>query len=85
MIEQAEIFLAQTYRQVRVRTQGNIARIEVHPQEFARVLKDREKIITVLHKLGFTYITLDLEGYKTGSMNKSFSNIDKKNSIKTKD
>jgi uncharacterized protein len=57
--------------QVRVRHHGEIARIEVKPAEFGKIMaeKTREKISRHLKKLGYTYVTLDLEGYRTGSLN----------------
>jgi uncharacterized protein len=57
--------------QVRVRHHGEIARIEVKPAEFGKIMtvKTRERISRHLKKLGYTYITLDLDGYRTGSLN----------------
>jgi uncharacterized protein len=57
--------------QVRVRHHGEIARLEVRPEEFGRLMteKARAKLIAGLKKIGYAYITLDLEGYRTGSLN----------------
>ncbi|MDP3143559.1 MAG: ATP-dependent sacrificial sulfur transferase LarE [Candidatus Omnitrophota bacterium] len=55
--------------QVRVRHHGNLARIEVEKDSLGRVLKLIKKIIKKFKGLGYTYITLDLQGYRTGSMN----------------
>lgn len=57
--------------QYRVRLHGNIARIEVEPSEFDRILDPmlREKIYEEFSKIGFLYIALDLKGYRTGSLN----------------
>jgi uncharacterized protein len=57
--------------QVRVRHHGDIARLEVDPGEFGRIMKPgaRQKLIAGLKKAGYTYIALDLEGYRTGSLN----------------
>ena len=57
--------------QVRVRHHDQIARIEVCKNEISKLLKEnvRNKIVTKFKKLGYTYITVDLEGYRTGSMN----------------
>lgn len=55
-------------RQVRVRLHKDIARIEVPKDDFALGLKFKESIIKKLKALGFIYVTLDLEGYRTGSM-----------------
>ena len=57
-------------RQVRVRTHGEIARIEVEPKEMAQLLAYRQEITAKLQKFGYTYVTMDLTGYKSGSMNK---------------
>jgi len=59
------------FTQVRVRHHGDIARVEVRPEEFKSIMseKARTKVITGLKKLGYTYITLDIEGYRTGSLN----------------
>jgi pyridinium-3,5-biscarboxylic acid mononucleotide sulfurtransferase len=56
-------------RQLRVRYHGAVARIEVLPEDFPVIVANRTTIIEALNKYGFTYITLDLKGYKTGSMN----------------
>ena len=58
--------------QVRVRHGGDTARIEVDPQSISDITanKMRKKIIDYFTKLGFTYITIDLEGYRQGSLNR---------------
>jgi uncharacterized protein len=68
-IEMAEDFLRKISPQVRVRLHNNIARIEVPISQLKAILILREKIISFMHKLGFVYVTLDLEGYRSGSMN----------------
>src|SRR3989338_7481518 len=55
--------------QVRLRVHKNVARMEVDLSDFGRVIKSKRQIVKFLKGLGFTYITLDLEGYRTGSMN----------------
>ncbi len=59
------------FSQVRVRFHNEIARIELDPQEIANLLDNnlREKIAQRFTELGFTYVTVDLRGYRTGSMN----------------
>jgi len=54
-----------------VRQHDSIARIEIHPEEFPRLLEEltRGSIIFQFKKLGYTYVTLDLEGFRSGSMN----------------
>jgi pyridinium-3,5-biscarboxylic acid mononucleotide sulfurtransferase len=71
-IEASEIIIKNLgIKQVRVRYHGNIARIEVEVTDLARVLDCREEIAAELRKLGFTYVALDIEAYRTGSMNES--------------
>ena len=59
------------FHQVRVRIHGMMARIEVEPAEFSKVLENREKITKEFKTYGFTYVTMDLTGYRTGSMNET--------------
>ncbi|MCD7884834.1 MAG: TIGR00268 family protein, partial [Lachnospiraceae bacterium] len=61
------------FRQVRVRVHGNIARIEILPQEFEKLMQEevRLNVYTRLKEYGFSYVTLDLMGYRTGSMNET--------------
>lgn len=71
-IDQSERFLMELgFRQVRVRHHGKIARIELGRDEIARVFAEglNDTINRKLHEIGFTYVTLDLGGYHTGSMN----------------
>jgi len=69
MIEKAEAFLAcRGIGQLRVRLHGTTARIEVHKEDWGTVLEQHEQIAKKFRSLGFTYITLDLEGYRSGSM-----------------
>ena len=72
MIERAENFLLdKNFKQVRVRIHGNIARIEILPEEFDKFLEKnlRGEIAEKLKEYGFDYVTLDLQGYRSGSMN----------------
>ena len=71
-VERAEALLRGLgLRQVRVRYHGSLARIEVEPAEFERVLVSREEIAEGLKEIGFTHTALDLSGYRTGSMNEA--------------
>lgn len=72
-INKAEDFLRKAgFSQVRVRHYNNLARIEVPEDEIQRFLTlDKTKIIHKFKYLGYNYITLDLEGYRSGSMNAS--------------
>lgn len=72
MVDRAEqLLLDLDFHQVRVRIHDKLARIEILPEEFSRILDDsvRNTIYDTLKSLGFTYVTLDLAGYRTGSMN----------------
>ena len=69
-VERAENFLSDAgFKQLRVRVHGNIARIEILPGEFEKILTLREKIISEFKNYNFDYVTLDLQGYRSGSMN----------------
>ena len=73
MIEKAEqVLLDLGFSQLRVRYHGNLARIETDEAGFALLSSSiREKIHSELKAIGFTYITIDLLGYRTGSMNET--------------
>ncbi len=60
------------FRQVRVRMHGKIARIEIEPSQFQKIIEPelRQQIDRKLTALGFSYVTLDLGGFSSGSMNK---------------
>jgi uncharacterized protein len=80
-IEKAESFLKNLgFNQLRVRDHNNIARIELEPEELQRSLDEslRKKIYDRLRNLGYSYITLDLLGYRTGSMNEILSTVRQK-------
>ncbi len=59
------------FRQFRVRVHGDLARIEVLPEEFPRLLRHAEELHGALRNLGYRYVTLDLGGYQSGSMNRA--------------
>ncbi len=72
MVDQAEEYLLGLgFRQLRVRHHGEIARIEVAPKDIFRFFSENliEQVATKFKDIGFTYVTLDLAGYRTGSMN----------------
>jgi len=76
MIDAAEQYLLDSgFRQVRVRHHGDIARIEVSPDERSKFFNDKimDDIAGKLKEIGFNYVTLDLTGYRTGSMNEVLS------------
>ena len=72
IIDRAEQFLIERgFFEERVRMHGNIARIEVPPADIPRLASDeiREAVYEEFKKLGFLFVTLDMKGYRTGSMN----------------
>ena len=72
MVDRAEqLLLDLGFRQVRVRIHGQLARIEVDPAEFEKLLSEREKVTASFKDYGFSYVTMDLTGYRTGSMNET--------------
>ena len=81
MVEQAEAYLhTLNFRQCRVRHHDSIARIEVGLKDLKRLVGStvRERVSKKLKKLGFAYITIDLEGYRSGSMNEPLGTDEKK-------
>jgi uncharacterized protein len=77
-IEQAEA-IVRTYgiNQLRVRhhqtgqngESGDLARIEVEPEAFPRLLEHREEVVSAFKQLGYTHVTVDLRGFRSGSLN----------------
>lgn len=68
-IDQAETALrAMGFANVRVRVHGDIVRLEVDQAQFPEILRQKSEIISCLKQLDFCYITLDLEGFRSGSM-----------------
>ena len=79
MIDRAEQFLkARGFAQVRVRHHEDIARIEVPPADLARFFNGgtNEAVAHALKTIGYRYVTLDLQGYRTGSLNEALLGID---------
>lgn len=69
-IDQAEGYLISLgFKQVRLRHYKDLCRIEVDKNEMIRLLKKQQQVVERLKDLGYNYITLDLEGYRTGSLN----------------
>jgi len=78
-VERAERFLRRLgFEQVRVRFHNNLARIEVDPLRVHELLdaEQRKMILIEMKRLGFVYVTVDLEGYRTGSMNEVLEGIE---------
>ena len=81
-VDSAETFMRDLgFRFFRVRHHDNkTARLEIGPQEFDRLLDAtlREKIVGRMKELGFVYVTLDLQGFRSGSMNEVLTEVEKK-------
>lgn len=76
MVDRAEqLLFDKGFHQARVRIHGSMARIEVLPEELEKLLERtlREEIVSKLKSYGFTYVSMDLEGYRTGSMNEALN------------
>jgi uncharacterized protein len=76
MVDQAEQYLLDLgFRQVRVRHHGDLARIEVAVEERKKFFGEKimDEVYAELKRIGFTYIALDLKGYRTGSMNETIN------------
>ena len=70
MVDKAEqLLLDLGFTQVRVRIHGKMARIEIRKDEFPKLIEAAEQVYSYLKSLGFTYVSMDLGGYRTGSMN----------------
>jgi uncharacterized protein len=81
-VEAAEDFLSGLgFKVLRVRHHGDTARIEIAPEDFELAMEHRETISQKLHDLGFLYVTLDLDGFKSGSLNVALK--DKKSQNRT--
>lgn len=77
MVDKAEqLLLDLGFHQVRVRIHDKMARIEILPEEFEKMIQPdiRSQITTEFKKYGFTYVSMDLTGYRTGSMNETLHN-----------
>ena len=70
MVEEAEeILMERGFKNMRVRIHGMMARIEVPERDFNALLEIKDVLIDRFKALGFTYITMDLQGFRSGSMN----------------
>jgi uncharacterized protein len=71
IVNRAEEFLFSLgVGQLRVRHHGETAKIEVEPIDMEKIINHREKILEIFKSLGYLYVILDLEGYRSGSMNR---------------
>ena len=72
-VERAEaVVKALGFAQVRVRHHGEVARVEVVPEEVERLFEHRAALVAGLKEAGYTFVALDLEGYSTGSLNRTW-------------
>lgn len=77
MVGQAEeLLMGLGFRQMRVRIHGTMARLELLPEDMPRIMEAtlREEVYQKLKEYGFSYVSLDLKGYRTGSMNETIHN-----------
>lgn len=75
-VERAEDFLFDLgFRILRVRHQGDTARIEIMPRDFGKLLEHREAIVRQFEAIGFIYIAMDLKGFKSGSLNAALQEL----------
>lgn len=78
-LEKAEAFIRDLgFIKFRVRDHSNIARIELMPEDFMAFIEKRDQVIKEFKNLGFSYVTLDLEGFRSGSMDEGLSEEEKK-------
>jgi uncharacterized protein len=71
-VEAAEAYLGGLVEgHLRVRSHGDLARVEVEPDRMRVLIENRAEVAKTLRELGFTYVSLDLSGYRTGSMNEA--------------
>ncbi|MCR4694517.1 MAG: ATP-dependent sacrificial sulfur transferase LarE [Pseudobutyrivibrio sp.] len=78
MVDKAEVMLLDKgFKQFRVRAHGNVARIELLPEDFARMMDQalRDEIYNKFIEFGFSYVAMDLKGYRTGSLNETIGDI----------
>jgi uncharacterized protein len=76
MVDRSETFLKELgFRQVRVRHHESVARVEVAPEEMHRFFEEgrNEAIVSRLKEIGYRYVTLDLQGYRSGSLNEGMA------------
>lgn len=57
------------FRQLRVRHYGDLARLEIDGPELARAFEDRHEVVAAVRAAGYRYVTLDLEGFRSGNLN----------------
>ncbi len=71
--EAEKLIYSYGFGQARVRYHGDIARIEVPAEDILKLIDHRSEIVERLKSLGFTYVTLDLQGFRSGSLNEALN------------
>ena len=85
MVEKAELLLMELgFHQMRVRIHDQLARIEIDESEFEKIMREdsRTRVFTEVKDYGFMYVTLDLLGYRMGSMNETLTEEERRTGIK---
>ena len=78
-LEKAEAFIRNLgFIKFRVRDHSNIARIELEPSDFIKFIDKKDEVISEFKRLGFSYVTIDLEGFRSGSMDEGLTEEEKK-------
>ena len=81
-VEQAEEFLKSLgFVEFRVRLHGQLARIEVHQEDMDKIVAQRKEIAAKLKSLGFKFVSVDLEGFRSGSLNEMLSQEEKQKNL----
>ena len=62
--------------QLRVRHHGDAARLEVEPDALGEVVARRAEVVAAVRGAGFTFVSLDLEGFRSGSLNRALGRMD---------
>lgn len=75
MVARGEAFLRELgIEQVRLRVHGDIARIETSVEDFPLLMEHRQRVLRRLKEIGYAYVTLDLQGFRSGSMDENMAN-----------
>ena len=80
-IAKAEHFLrSKGFKQLRVRHHDTVARIEIEPKDFSALLDDtiRTEITQYFKSIGYSYVTMDMNGFRSGSLNEILTTFNKK-------
>jgi uncharacterized protein len=61
------------FRQLRVRHYGDLARIELDPADLERAVVERSSVVAAVRAAGYSYVTVDLEGFRSGNLNNALA------------